>query len=48
MLLESVYVVAVVLILGGIVLVFIDKWYNKVSDDQEITYPIALKSVCFR
>lgn len=48
MLLESVYVVAVVLILGGIVLVFIDKWYNKVSDDQEITYPIALKIGLFQ
>ena len=48
MLLESVYVVAVVLILGGIVLVFIDKWYNKVSDDQEITYPIAFKIGLFQ
>ena len=48
MLLESVYVVAVVLILGGIVLVFIDKWYNKVSDDQEITYPIAIKIGLFQ
>jgi len=41
-------VVAVVLILGGIVLVFIDKWYNKVSDDQEITYPIAFKIGLFQ
>jgi undecaprenyl-diphosphatase len=36
-LLESVYVVAVMLILGGIVLLFVDKWFNKVSEDQEIT-----------
>ena len=25
------------LILGGIVLLFVDKWFNKVSEDQEIT-----------
>ena len=43
MLLESIYVVAVMLILGGIVLLFIDKWFNNVSEDQEITYPKALK-----
>jgi undecaprenyl-diphosphatase len=43
MLLESVYVVAIMLILGGIVLLFIDKWFNKVSENQEITYSKALK-----
>ncbi len=43
MLLESIYVVAVMLILGGVVLLFIDKWFNKPSDDQEVTYPKALK-----
>lgn len=36
-LLESVYVVAVMLILGGIFLLFVDKLFNKVSEDQEIT-----------
>jgi len=36
-LLESVYVVAVMLILGGIVLIFVDKWFNTVSENQEIT-----------
>ena len=36
-LLESVYVVAVTLILGGIVLLFVDKWFNQVADDQDIT-----------
>lgn len=35
--LESVYVVAAMLILGGIVLLFVDKWFNKVSENQEIT-----------
>lgn len=36
-LLESVYVVAVMLILGGIVLLFIDNLFNKVSENQEVT-----------
>jgi undecaprenyl-diphosphatase len=43
MLLESVYVVAVMLILGGIILLFIDNWFNKPSEKQDITYPKALK-----
>jgi undecaprenyl-diphosphatase len=43
MLLESVYVVAVMLILGGIILLFIDDWFNKPSENQEITYAKALK-----
>lgn len=43
MLLESIYVVAVMLILGGIVLLFIDDWFNKPSENQEITYTKALK-----
>lgn len=43
MLLESIYVVAVMLILGGIVLLFIDKWFDNEDEDQEITYPKALK-----
>jgi undecaprenyl-diphosphatase len=37
-LLESVYVVAVMLVLGGIVLVFVDKWFKNPSENQEITY----------
>jgi undecaprenyl-diphosphatase len=41
--LENVYVVAVMLILGGIVLLFVDKWFNNPSEDQEISYPTALK-----
>lgn len=43
MLLESVYVVAVMLILGGILLLFVDRWFGKVSTDQEVTYSKALK-----
>jgi len=43
MMLENVYVVAVMLILGGIVLVFVDNWFKNGKDDEEITYPKALK-----
>jgi len=43
MLLENVIVVAVMLILGGIVLVFVDKWFENRVHNDEITYPKALK-----
>lgn len=42
-LLENVLVVAVMLLLGGILLLFVDKWFNKENPDQEITYPTAFK-----
>ncbi|HEY3369873.1 MAG TPA: undecaprenyl-diphosphate phosphatase [Prolixibacteraceae bacterium] len=42
-LLENVMVVAVMLLLGGILLLFVDKWFNKESKEQEISYPTALK-----
>jgi undecaprenyl-diphosphatase len=42
MLLENVVVVAIMLILGGIVLLFVDTWFNKVEDNQEISYKKAL------
>ena len=43
-LLESVYVVAVMLILGGIVLVFVDKWFQNTSENgkDDTTYKNAL------
>jgi len=41
-LLQSVYVVAVMLILGGIVLLFVDKWFGKPSENQEVTFKKAL------
>lgn len=47
-LLESVYVVAVMLVLGGIVLVFVDRWFNNPSENQEVTYPKALKIGLFQ
>ena len=43
MLLESVVVVAVSLVLGGIILVFVDKWFKQPAQDQEMTYPKASK-----
>lgn len=42
-LLENVVVVAISLILGGIVLLFIDNMFGKAEDDQEVTYKKALK-----
>lgn len=42
-LLENVVVVAVMLVLGGILLLFVDKWFNKPAKDQTISYPTALK-----
>ncbi|MDP4269863.1 MAG: undecaprenyl-diphosphate phosphatase [Bacteroidota bacterium] len=36
-LLESVEVVAIMLILGGILMLFVDKWLNKPAKEQEIT-----------
>ena len=35
--LESVTVVAVMLVIGGIVMLFVDKWFNKTSPDQTVT-----------
>lgn len=41
--LESVLVVAIMLVLGGIVLIFVDKWFKNPSADQKISYPSAFK-----
>jgi undecaprenyl-diphosphatase len=46
--LENVYVVAVTMILGGIILLFIDKWFNKPIEDQTISYPTAFKIGLFQ
>jgi len=40
-LLQSVYVVAIMLVLGGIVLVFVDNWFNRPAKNQEVTYKKA-------
>ena len=42
MMLESVTVVATMLILGGILMLFVDKWFSKVADNQAITNKRAL------
>ncbi len=42
-LLENIYVVAIMLIIGGVVLIFVDKWFKNTSPDQEITYSKAFK-----
>lgn len=42
-LLESVLVVAIMLVLGGIFMLFVDKWFNKPSDNQEISWQRAVK-----
>lgn len=42
-LLENVLVVAIMLLVGGIFLLFVDKWFNEKNENQEITYPTALK-----
>ncbi len=42
-LLENVYVVAVTLLLGGIVLVFIDKWINAPQGEKPMSFAQAFK-----
>ncbi|PKP51032.1 MAG: UDP-diphosphatase [Bacteroidetes bacterium HGW-Bacteroidetes-1] len=42
-LLENVVVVAVMLVLGGVVLVFVDRWFKNAKPDQPISYPSAFK-----
>ncbi len=47
-LLESPAVVAFSLVTGGIVLLFVDKWFSKTDDNQSITYLRALKIGLFQ
>ena len=42
-LLENVLVVAITMLLGGILLLFVDQWFKTEKENQEITYPTALK-----
>lgn len=46
--LENVVVVAVMLVLGGVVLLFVDKWFINPAKDQSISYPTALKIGLFQ
>ncbi len=43
MLLESVFTVALMLVLGGIVMLFVDKWFNKPDENQSIDNKRAFK-----
>src|SRR6478609_2692217 len=47
-LLENALVVGITLFLGGIVLLFIDKWFNGTETNDEVTYPKALKIGLFQ
>tara|TARA_R110002050_G_scaffold200492_1_gene335343 strand:- start:2021 stop:2815 length:795 start_codon:yes stop_codon:yes gene_type:complete len=49
-LLENVLVVATTLLLGGIVLIFVDKWFKNTEESgtSEVTYPTALKIGMFQ
>lgn len=41
--LGNVVVVAIALIIGGVILIFVDKWFRNTHEDHEITYPKAFK-----
>ena len=47
-LLESVTVVAVMLVLGGIIMLFVDKWFNKPKENQNLSYKNAFIIGCFQ
>lgn len=42
-LLENVEVVAIMLVLGGVLMLFVDKWFNKPSEDQTMDWKRAVK-----
>lgn len=42
-LLENVLVVAVMLVIGGVVMLFVDQWFNKPGFNQEVSWKRALK-----
>jgi undecaprenyl-diphosphatase len=46
--LENVIVVAITLLLGGIFLLFVDKWFNKPKENQEVSFPTAFKIGLFQ
>lgn len=47
-LLESVLVVAISLVAGGVVLVFVDSWFKKPVVNKEVSYPTAFKIGLFQ
>jgi len=36
-------VVAITMLVGGVLLLFVDNWFKKENENQEVTYPTALK-----
>lgn len=40
---ENVLVVAIMLLVGGVILLFVDRWFKSESPDQAISYPKAFK-----
>jgi undecaprenyl-diphosphatase len=49
-LLESPLVIGVALLVGGIILLFVDEWFNKptVTEEKDISYLTAFKIGCFQ
>lgn len=43
MLLENITVVAVMLVLGGVLMLFVDNWFKKTNEDQRMDWKRALK-----
>ena len=41
--LESVLIVAIMLVVGGVFMLFVDKWFNKPSSNQDMDWKRALK-----
>lgn len=46
--LESVTIVAVMLIIGGIFMLFVDKWFNKPTENQEMNWKRSIKIGLFQ
>ncbi len=46
--LGSVLIVAIMLVVGGIVLLFVDKWFQKPNADQEMSYKTAFRVGLFQ
>ena len=47
-LLESVFVVAVMLVVGGILMLFVDKWFNNPKEEQQMSSKNAFIIGCFQ
>ena len=47
-LLENVWVVSIMLVIGGVFMLFCDKWFNNPDEDQTITYKKSFKIGLFQ